>query len=295
MSPITIALGIPHAAHRPERVATLARLLDGLGVRLPPPGVNGVAILPKAVEAGGFRIFDRKCHHSEWSAELWDWQAETGASHCLVMQDDVVPGPMFGPALLAMVTAVPDHVIALQTTHPFARECARRGYRWMTTSDGLTGPQYVFPGPVMREFCAWRINNLVRGAATRITEDGLVNCFLLDTGRRAWHPVPAIARHDTSAASTNALKPGQIEHAKQPFRDVSVAWPDGDVGGWAFEDLIRPEFWRPGSHVPHLGMQYGDTHGEARRLVTSFDDAKHARAASDKPPPHIARWMFQGT
>ena len=188
-----------------------------------------------------------------------------------------------------MVEAVPDQVISLQTTHPAAREAARRRNRWITTSDGLTGPQYLTPRAMHEEFLVWCANNLRPDARWWMTEDALLNCFLLDTGRRAWHPVPAIARHDTKAESTGILRPGETPRADQMFRDVSVAWTDGDVGEWNLDDLTKIEFWRPTRHVPHFGMQYGGTHALARQWVTTFSDVKYARCKKDRPPPHIAR------
>ena len=283
---VSFALGIPHAKGRPERRASLARLLGQLG------------ILPNtaAEERGGeylegrtfdsYRLFDRVCHHSEWSSEMWHWQLRSGASHCLTLQDDVVVMPDFWLALHSMVRAVPDQVLALETVHPAARHYARnRIGRWITTADGLIGVQYVFPRELMMEFMVWRGEALESDATMYVTEDTLIDCFMLDTGRKAWHPIPAIAHHDVSLASTNN---GNDQH---PYRDVSVRWTDGDLCGWTDGELGTVQFWRQEEPPPHMGLFYTGTPGVARQWVKGFGDEKHDRAMANRCPEHFRKWI----
>lgn len=295
IGPITFALGIPHAAHRPERVKTLAALLAGLGlaqIKQRWIGETGAQAAMNGLTT--VKVFDRKCPYWEWASEMWHWQLETCASHCLTLQDDVRAMPRFWEALHAMVSAVPDQVLALETVHPAARHYAREHLgRWITSADGLIGVQYVIPRFVMKEFLDWKARELRRDAECYVTEDALIDCFLIDTGRKAWHPIPAIAEHDTDIPSTNA------GHDAHPFRNVSVRWSDGvyctkpmdGSPGWTVDDLARPEFWSSESEPQHIGRFYSRTHSVALQWVKSFTQEKWSRVENDKPPAKFAKEM----
>ena len=293
MSDITFALGIPHAAYLPERVKTLDGLICGLETQWIEDNQIGWLDGPHNAGLRYVKIFGRKCHHSEWASETWHWQLKTGASHCLTLQDDVRVMPRFWEALHAMVTAVPDQVLALETVHPAAKHFAREHLgRWITTADGLIGVQYVFPHAVMREFLEWQRCHLERDAERYITEDLMIDCFLIDTDRKAWHPIPAIAEHDTDIPSTNK------GHDAHPFRNVTVKWSDGvycakpdGSPGWTTEDLVRPEFWLQESAPQHMGRFYGGTHAKARQWVPRFGDEEFDRVENDLPPAKFAKEM----
>lgn len=295
MTPITIALGIPHAKQRPERVETLARLLERLSIDATEETVPGWGPVGDGMSASEeakrdglefARVFDRPCPYWEWSSEMWHWQRGTRASHALVLQDDVIPMKGFWPVLRAMIEAVPDEILALETVHPSAKHFAReRIGRWLRTSDGLIGVQYVLPRPILEEFLRWRGGNLEVDAETVITEDSLINCFALDTGRDIWHPVPTIAEHDTAIRSTNK---GNDFH---PFRNVSVRESDGDVCGWNVAELASPDFWRVEEPPAHLGLFYRGTVSLALQWVKSFDEAKYHRASAHVPPERVRKWM----
>lgn len=299
MSEITFALGIPHAAHRPERVKTKGALLSALGLPLDFAGGEIGHLLRKRI-GSKIEIFDRQCPYWEWASELWNWQYDAETSHCLTLQDDVKPMPGFWGALFAMVEAVPNEILALETVWPAARHFAReRLGRWIRTRDGLIGVQYVFPREVMGEFLKWQASALRPDALTRITEDTLINMFCLDTGRRLWHPIPAIAEHEVGVPSTN---PGHDQH---PHRNVCVNWRDGDVCGWKVEELSTAAFWRPAELPPDLGRCYSAIYGLCMRWVTEWadlnafgglmpteiGDRKYRAAEAARPPMQFAKWM----
>ena len=285
MSDIAFALGIPHAKYRPERQIALGRLMDALNVHHPSQEEWNVA--------AHLKVFDRKCPYWEWSSEMWHWQLETGASHCLTLQDDVMPMAGFWGVVEAMVTAVPDQVLALETVHPAAMHYAREGIgHWLRSWDGLIGVQYVIPRALMAEFLDWRTWNLRRDAVCYITEDALLDCWLIDTGRRAWHPVPAIASHDVGIPSTNQ------GFDKHPFRNVSVKWSDGancakadGSPGWTVEQMATPDFWRVTEAPANMGRFYSATHSLALQWVTSFTEEKWRACDAARPPMRFAKWM----
>lgn len=222
----TFALGVPSTPWIPERVASLARLLD--------------ALQPEA-NAHEFRLFTDREPNCVWSQKLWRWAASTSATHLLQLQDDIIPAPNFWPALRAMVAAVPDQVIGLETVHPICRELARLGKRWARTRAWLVGPQYVFPlsGPnSLATFLAWCDAN-PQIVEKSIGEDVTVSTWIASTGRDVHHPMPAIADHDLTVASV-------YHNDHHDHRKPVVTW---HAYGPEIED---PKWWAPPAEVPLL-------------------------------------------
>lgn len=264
LPPITIALGIPHTPWREERVASLDRLVDAL------------TPIPSWVVA--HCIFaDRQPNH-EWSEAMWEWAAEqTGATHFLTLQDDVItpPGPRFWNALRAMLAAVSDQVIGLEAAHRVAPAIAEERERWYTTADGLIGVGYAMPRHLLLEFLDWRRQQLKARAKEVVSEDTLVGLWCLSTGRKIFHPVPTIIDHDTSLPSTY----GNDTHGS---RRPLVTWSHPSlVGQGPVELLEQYDFWLQRGRVRHLGRFYEATPRLATEWVIDFDEAAYARAMRD--------------
>jgi hypothetical protein len=283
MSP-TFALGIPHTPWRPERVESLSRLAEVLGVCLD----DGDLYVDSDPAVETFRVFGEREPNHEWSRRMWGWGAEQDATHFVTLQDDVLVPDNFWPALSAMVEAVPDEVIGLEVIHPFAAALAAEGHRWFTTSDCLVGVGYVMPVPLLREFLAWRASQLkpdaIReaepGQVQEINEDTLIMLWCLAMGRRIWHPLPTIIDHDTELASNygndghQARRPAVRWDTEQWLRDGPS--PDG-APTWE-----EAAFWRPDGDVPHLGRMPGWRVAQlAHKWVEGFGADSLMRALQD--------------
>ncbi len=232
---VTFALGIPHTPWIPARVASLERLRGSLDL------------------IHDFRIFADRAPNHVWSAQMWHWAAETGTTHFLQLQDDVIVTPQFWKVLRAMVSAVPDQLIGLESVLEYPGP-------WYTTSDGLIGVGYVFPMLPLREFLEWRAHALCKGAVESIDEDTLIDVWCVAIGRRIWHPVPTIIDHDTDIKSTYG-------HEHHSHRRPKVTWKDRST------DVD----WTPGD-VLHAGHFYGGNVARlARRWVKGATDADWER------------------
>lgn len=256
------ATAISHTPWIPARVESLARLLAELGPlgRTDLPGTE-------------VRIFDERAPNWVWSETMWRWGAETQAHHVAFLQDDVEVAPNFWPALHAMLEAVPDQVIGLESAHPEGKSLALEGHRWATTSDYLVGPGYVLPRALLEEFLRWRRDALRPKAVEEISEDSLIGLWCWCTGRRVWHPIPTIIDHDTSIESTY----GNDAHS---CRKPSVTWKDADVLDLNPKRLEHVDFWRPEVAEPvHLGRVYNATPWTARMWLR--DPAKVPDYAED--------------
>lgn len=253
----TIALAIPHTPWIPARVESFNRLLDSLGL-------TGDDWVSSEMGPQTARFFTDRKPNREWSMDLWRWAASVasrpvhgadgivghtvGATHLLQLQDDIIPAPNFWPALRAMIAAVPDKVIGLQSQHPFGRNLAHIGRRWYRSRAWLVGCQCVIPlqGPdSIHEMLKW-LEAYPHVVANSIGEDVTISTWLKETGRDCWHPLPAIADVDVTLESTYA---GNDAH---DHRRPVVTWQ-----GYPPGQLEDPSWWTPQPHtelVPGPGV-----------------------------------------
>jgi hypothetical protein len=242
---VTISLAIPHTPWIPARVRSFSRLMGQIGT-----------LTSHDVE---YQIFREREPNWSWSGKMWQWGAESGATHFLSLQDDAIVAPNFWPVLRAMLAAVPDEIIGLESVHPASEQIKGS---WYKTSDGLIGVGYVMPRYVLVKFLEWRSCCLCKGAIESITEDTLIDVFAVATGRKIWHPVPTIIDHDTEIASSY----GNDHHS---HRRPLVTWKERATDG----------DWTPGD-VPHAGHFYaGNVARLARRWVIGATDEDWERWA----------------
>jgi hypothetical protein len=268
-----LAIAIPHLPGNPERDASMARLRRALWP-------EGAEWLPWVHEfAPYYREFTDRVPNHVWSLEMWTWAVETGATHFLTLQDDVIVDGGFWGKLRRMLDALPDEVICLENAHDAAPYLADEGHRWLSTSDMMIGVGNVWPMPVLCAFLAWRATKLLEGAAEAITEDTLQAVFCAATKRRIYSPIPTIIDHDVTIASTY----GNDAHGR---RRPSVlpridSWDDGE---WR----KRPE------HIPHLGRSfYGATIPDlALKALKEYSPGEHRAAMQDSGLPELRRITY---
>lgn len=230
----TFALAISHTPWVQERAGSLERLLSGLGEgqfrsELARPSSN----LPSLRDV---RIFKDKAPNWLWSQEMWVWAECTDVTHCVFLQDDVIPSPYFWDYLTEMVKAVGNQVIGLHVVHPGANALRQKGQPWFRTHSWLVGVAYVFPREVLREFLIWR-SQQPEEKIKKTNEDSLINDWMGEVGRDCWHPVPTIVEHDLELDS-------QYNSKDDGYRTTQCVLTVGEDRGWAVADhpplLVMP-------------------------------------------------------
>ena len=234
---ITFALGIPHCPWLPERVASFDRLKSQLGNR-----------------PVYYREFTDREPNWSWSAKLWQWAYDTGATHLIQLQDDVEVCSDFWPQLRSMVEAVPANIIGLESVLDL-------GAKWYSTSDGLIGVGYVVPRDILGEILKWRAEKLRPGSAERLNEDQLIGLFCFTAGRRIYHPTPTLIDHDVTIGSTY----GNDHHShRRPVKSLVRGDP-------------APVSWLLSGLVPHRERFYGATPRIARAHVKGYSWERYIR------------------
>lgn len=228
MKTIKIALAVPHAAHKPGRKESLARLGEMLGLPLLGEGPAGWSTEPFPLQ---WRVFSEKEPHWEWSKRLWRWGYESGADYLVQLQDDVMVPANFHKALVALLTAHPTAgIVALMNIHPLAREIGRMGGRMHRTRAWLLGNGYVLSRAILSEFVPWVERNEQK--ARLYSEDALINAFAAETARDVFHPVPSLVDHDVTVPSTW----GADNHG---HRTATVSWKN-----YMPAEIEDPLFWK---------------------------------------------------
>jgi hypothetical protein len=181
---VKLSVSIAHARHLPGRTASLARMMPPLADVSPVWFYDGIG----------------KPH--EWSLRQWENALrEPGATHALLLNDDLILCPNFLAVLANVIAARPAHLINLFNCHQLATDAQRRGMSWLTSSDGLIGHAYVLPVPALRAFLAWRESALIGDTVEVLSEDQILNLWAMVHGCLIWHTVPALVEHDTSVPS----------------------------------------------------------------------------------------------
>lgn len=218
---IHFATSIAHAPHKPERIATLARMLDVLGDNVHVESLPG------------------KPH--EWSLRQWEGALGRG-THALLMNDDLVLRPDFRDALWKAIAVHPAEIVSLYAAHKQASGV------WHLTAEGLIGNAYVIPMPLLERFLEWRAHDLVPGVVERLSEDQLVNLFAMAM-RMDIHHVPLVD-HDNSIPSCYGNEGSGLRTSTLPLlpatTDFNVS-PSAHLGRlfrgnhWALQEVIRQD------------------------------------------------------
>jgi hypothetical protein len=256
----TIAIAIPHAAHKPGRKESLARLMGTL-----------------EQYPADIRVFAEREPHWAWSKRLWRWGLESRVEWLVQLQDDVQVPDGFLLVADAMLSMAPKgaQVIAMTTIHPLARELARMGNRWHRTRAWLMGNAYALSRPFLAEFLPWVEAN---EQLARVTcEDALVNRYCIERGIDVYHCLPSLGEHDLSVPSTwaeQAASMGLDRPENHGHRKATVSYLDYNP-----KELARANFWEQQGDVrllaDHLGPRCWFCCGNEPAFISSQESGVH--------------------
>ncbi len=257
-------IGIPHAAHAPERRPGLERILAQLKAEgAPEPYVTTAWRRPQ-----------------DFGPDLWQTGIASGAEHCVYLSDDALLCEDFVQVVKNVVSVKPTEIIAIFSNHAGASWAKNAGYRWYTTPDGLAGVGSILPRELLVELMAWREEALSREAKDRIPDDTQIDIFAMATGRLIHTPLPSLVDHDDSLPSLlgNGGDGKGPEHTR-----TSVAPPEP---GMANINWNQPAI--------HLGRQYTGNHWKLLRDTT--EDYRRGKDMAERAYAlHRDTWRGPGT
>jgi hypothetical protein len=255
----TISISIAHARHIPERRASLQRMIAQL----------------EGQEALSIYIEDQPGKPCEWSLRQWQGALQMPATHCVMLNDDLLLCDDFVEVCKRIALARPMHIVNLYNTHPIAKIAYAEGRSWLTSPDGLIGNAYMMPAAGLRAFLAWREAALTPGAAELLSEDQLINLFAMAHRALIWQTVPALVDHDVSIPSCFGNK--QMRRPEiPPQKDMlSVNWEtDALHAGLAFKGnhwwlikYMKPEVRKRMQLIERAYELCADEHVDVRKIA----------------------------
>ena len=148
-----------------------------------------------------------------------------GATHILILQDDMYPCDTFIENARLAATAVPNKPVQLFSMRKGIQEAAARGDRWVRSPCGVWGGSTILPVEWIQPFLKW-IRKCVRPDAPG-TDDGRLGLYLhANNLGDTWHTCPPLLQHVCAPASliahNNATRISSAYRRDQPVYDWTV-------------------------------------------------------------------------
>lgn len=224
MTSVTLSVGIMHAAFDSQRAQMVSDLIGSLATSQEDleQQVKAFAVVP-----------DRERRGPWWTArQAWRWHAKTGATHHLLLQDDVAVCKDFLSAVKAAAEAVPDSILTFFNTADFhTSKAMKRGDAWIVLAE-VWGQAILMPHDVLVDFLAWEAKHIrpkLRHDDTRVT------LYAHTHDKPLYGSVPSLAQHIGEGHSL-------LGHDASRFVGIwwSKTWPGGQASAanrdWSLPD-----------------------------------------------------------
>ena len=188
---IRLAVTVQHAPWDKDRKAMLLTLLRRLQqFELP----EGFALTgPPRVEAD--RGHSRASREGVWPPNRRAWSVaanQHGATHCLVLQDDMSPVPDFWHGVAAAVRARPNDILCFLCARQDVDRAAADRVSWVSLPDGTWGGTTLMPLVTAIDYLRW-VDSNVRPECP--SADARVDLYLRTFDLRAFATVPSLVDH----------------------------------------------------------------------------------------------------
>jgi hypothetical protein len=162
--------------HHPKRAERLPALVAGLS------GFSRPQVVTDVTSAG------------PWPTAKRAWRAvRAGATHHLVLQDDVLLCRDFAEAASRALAVKPDVPVCFYANRAAVDQARNAGGSWAMIADGCWGQAICLPVPLVDSFLAWEARR-VRPEFPH--DDSRVSMWCVETGRPVWVTVPSLVEHD---------------------------------------------------------------------------------------------------
>jgi len=182
-------------------------------------------------------------HDGCWPTYRQALDAAGGASHHLVLQDDVELCKDFIRSVEEVIRVRPANLIALYTNAQSVLAARLRGDSWIER-DGVCGPAMIWPTYLIAEFLQWQDSHIDIDFEFDTVR---VSMWLIKTSKRAFATVPSLVEHLGWGSSTMGLNSSSKVAAWYIGEDQSgleIDWSLGLSSPVRDASNIKPEWWR---------------------------------------------------
>ncbi|HSS22491.1 MAG TPA: hypothetical protein VLL54_20640 [Pyrinomonadaceae bacterium] len=188
-------------------------------------------------------VVEDKERHGSWPTYRRTLMTANGASHHLILNDDVSLCKDFLAAARKAISARPKNIISLYTNSPYVFTARQRGESWIEKSL-VAGPAIIWPTALIREFIDWE---RVHIRTDFPWEDARVSMWLYKTCRRAFATVPSLAQHlgyKASLIGLNASSKVATWYVGDQRSALEIDWSRGLTAWIRDPERVKPEWWK---------------------------------------------------
>ena len=137
-----------------------------------------------------------------------------GASHTMIVQDDVILCPSFSCHLLDAIEARPEEILSLFGMTRKIKEAYDRGFLW-GAGNAVWGQANIFTRHDVESLLKWSQAN-VRPDYKH--DDSVVSLWCLANGKTVYTPIPTLVQHrELKSTVGNPLRPGGRDRLSPAF------------------------------------------------------------------------------
>ncbi len=183
------------------------------------------------------------------SRRAWKTAGSKGATHHLVIQDDVVPCRDFVKTLLHILRLKPDVPIGIYANRKVIEEARRAASSWALIPDGVWGQGIMLPADLAWDFLKWeRAHVVAEGDYVRKHYDTRMAMWALKTKRPIWATVPSLVEH--VAPSESLLGFSNKHRVARWFAGVNTSglefdWTQGLENPTRGTSSFQTSWWSP--------------------------------------------------
>ena len=224
---IDLSIAIQHTPNNADREKWARAMIEQLRGENPK---TRLAVIEDAHRQGCWPTFRRAL------------EAAGGASHHIVLQDDIELCRDFIRSVKRLIRVRPRHLIALYTNSDGVYRARARGHSWIEKF-GVCGPAMVWPKNLIGEFLRWQdahINPDFEFDTVR------VSMWLIKTSKRSFATVPSLTQHLGFRSSLLGLNdPSKVAawYIGENRSALDIDWSRGFLAPVKDTTRIYPEWW----------------------------------------------------
>ena len=169
-----------------------AKVKLSIAVMAIPERARGVGVLKRGLGSVVKVVWDHEHRGTWWNAERAWRSMRGGATHHLVLQDDVTVCEDFPATVVAALAHAPYGPVGFYANVKEVEEARERGDSWVSYTWGLWGQAMCLPAPMVGQFLRWQKLNVKPDYPW---DDGRMSLFCEATGIRSHLTVPSLVDH----------------------------------------------------------------------------------------------------
>mgnify|MGYP003634423840 CR=1 FL=1 len=122
----------------------------------------------------------------------WEHGVSIGATHHLVLQDDIAVCNDFLLAVHELIRAKPDNVIGLYANRKICEQAREQDARWVSIPDGTWGQAILMPTAKVANFLEWESKHIKPEFKW---DDSRVALWAMNQGEQVLCPQPSLVEH----------------------------------------------------------------------------------------------------